>query len=396
MEKKPYGCLTASGLIAALLTAVIVIGVGLVRGGALFSPGPLNAQAGQPLGGVTSHADLSGKCSACHAAFWQTATMANRCVVCHTDVVAQWQDPSTLHGNLQKNNPGMTCRTCHPDHRGSGASLTNMVSADVSHEAFGYALKAHQRQTDGSPFACTTCHVTSYTRFDRSVCTTCHQQIKADFMQAHLQAYGDNCLACHDGIDTYGHAFDHSKVPFQLTGKHAQVVCGGCHTGARSIADLKATSQSCYSCHAKNDHHNGQFGTDCGACHSTNGWLPATFDHNLSAFKLTGKHTQVACTSCHANGVFTGLSTACAACHADPAFHSGLFGTNCAQCHNTSNWSSSYNGPHPGGCDGNCINHQGASCRDCHTVNLSTATCTKCHDSNTPGDGGGGGGGGGN
>ena len=46
-----------------------------------------------------------------------------------------------------------------------------------------------------------------------------------------------------------------------------------------------------------------------------------------------------------------------------------------------------FNLSHPGGCDGNCINHGGASYRDCHIVNLMTATCTKCHDSNNPGGG---------
>jgi hypothetical protein len=46
---------------------------------------------------------------------------------------------------------------------------------------------------------------------------------------------------------------------------------------------------------------------------------------------------------------------------------------------------------HPNVCgEGGCINHEGATCRDCHTVNLSTSTCLKCHDSNNPGDGGGG------
>jgi hypothetical protein len=36
MEKKPFGCLTVPGLITAVLTVLIVIGVGLVRG-AYFS-----------------------------------------------------------------------------------------------------------------------------------------------------------------------------------------------------------------------------------------------------------------------------------------------------------------------------------------------------------------------
>jgi len=459
MDKKPFGCLTVPGIVTALLVILVVVVVGLVRGGVLFSPGLLNAQSGAAQGGVTSHAELDGRCSACHAFFWQKDTMADRCVLCHTDVAAQLQDPSTLHGDQMKKKPGMPCRACHPDHRGPNAPLTDMSMVDISHDAFGYSLAAHQHQTDGSPFACNTCHVNGYSKFDQTVCIACHQQIKADFMQAHLQAYGENCLACHDGIDTYGHNFDHSKVAFQLTGKHASLDCGACHTSARSIADMKATPQDCYSCHAKDDAHQGQFGTDCGTCHTTTAWLPATFDHSLTKFPLTGAHTSLACSQCHTNAVFTNLptdcyschakddahngqfgtdcgtchsttawlpatfdhsrtkfpltgahanlgctkchvnnnftnlSSDCASCHPEPAFHAGLFvGMSCDQCHNTTAWSpASFNLSHPNSCgEDSCINHQGATCRDCHPSNLSTATCLKCHDSNNPGVGGGG------
>ena len=62
MRKKPLGCLTIPGLITALLTVLVVIGVGFIRGGVLFSPGALNAEAGADLGGVASHAELAGRC----------------------------------------------------------------------------------------------------------------------------------------------------------------------------------------------------------------------------------------------------------------------------------------------------------------------------------------------
>ena len=87
-----------------------------------------------------------------------------------------------------KKKPGMPCRSCHPDHQGPNAPLTDMSKADIQHDAFGYSLNAHQRQTDGSPFECKTCHVNGYTQFDQTVCTTCHQQINLQFMQSHLQA----------------------------------------------------------------------------------------------------------------------------------------------------------------------------------------------------------------
>ncbi len=167
-----------------------------------------------------------------------------------------------------------------------------------------------------------------------------------------------------------------------------------CHIGARSIADLKATPQDCYGCHAKDDAHKGQFGNGCGTCHTTSGWLPASFDHSLTKFPLTGAHTKLSCSQCHTNAVFTTLSTACSSCHPDPSFHAGLFaGMTCDQCHTTTAWSpATFNLSHPASCgEVSCIDHERAICRDCHTVNLSTATCLKCHDSNRPGDGEGGG-----
>ncbi|MCX6843581.1 MAG: hypothetical protein NTX53_15005, partial [candidate division WOR-3 bacterium] len=41
----------------------------------------------------------------------------------------------------------------------------------------------------------------------------------------------------------------------------------------------KGTPHTCVACHQKDDKHNGQFGTDCGACHKTETWqgAPATW-----------------------------------------------------------------------------------------------------------------------
>ena len=569
---------------AAALTALIVTGFAFASGGMIFNPGPLNGQSGPALGGVNSHAEIAGRCNQCHAPFWGDTGMAERCETCHTDVAAQWTNPARMHGALRLSNPDATCRNCHPDHRGLNAPMTDMGAFHFSHESQGYSLKAHQFKSDRTPFACTDCHTRiDLSQFDVTACKTCHAQIDNSFTSTHTLTFGNDCLACHDGLDTYGNNFDHNKFIFPLTGLHAQVACSNCHIGARSPEDLQATAQDCFSCHSgqdthqgrlgsdcgschtpagwspapfdhnlatfklegkhvgvdcsgchvnhilqgtpsdcfschqkddkhnnqfgvdcalchttagwlpvsvnhdlfafkltgkhirvecsgchvtgdftstpsdcfschqrddkhnnqfgvncalchttagwlpvninhdlftfkltgrhasvactgchvngdfkstprdcfschqQNDNHNGRFGRNCAACHSTSGWLPATFDHNLSRFPLTGAHLGLNCTQCHGSGNFQGLSTVCAACHAEPAIHAGVFGTDCAQCHNTSNWNASFS--HPGGCGGNCINHEHATCQDCHTVNYSSATCTKCHDSNNPGGG---------
>src|SRR4030065_411722 len=123
-----------------------------------------------------------------------------------------------------------------------------------------------------------------------------------------------------------------------LTGKHAQVDCGGCHNGASSIAQLQAAPQACYECHRQNDPHAGQMGTNCETCHVTEGWEQVSFDHALTTFPLTGKHLEVECTGCHADGVFAGTATECVACHEEPQFHLGLLGASCGDCHTIDGW----------------------------------------------------------
>jgi len=60
MRGNKLGCFTFSGILAALVTGLVIAGVAYARGGLIYSPGPLNAQAGPALGGVTSHAQTGG------------------------------------------------------------------------------------------------------------------------------------------------------------------------------------------------------------------------------------------------------------------------------------------------------------------------------------------------
>ena len=308
--RKRLGCLSGTGLFAALITILAIAGYAYARGGLLYNPGPLNAQSGTALGGVTSHAEIGGECQACHTAPWEPTTMADRCVVCHTEIAAQLTDVASLHGGIMQDTPSLTCRDCHTEHRGANAPLTVLEPGSFPHDATGFSLQ----------------------------------------------------------------------------GAHAVMSCESCHIDGQ----FKGTPMDCNSCHQQDDAHAGRFGTDCAACHNPSDWKDASFDHNLSAFPLTGAHTQVACEQCHSSGQFTGLSTTCASCHGEPDFHVGIFGQDCAQCHTTENWFAQYNGPHPEISDedesGTGVNHGGASCRDCHTQNLSTATCIACHDSNNPDD----------
>lgn len=378
MRSNRPGCLSGTGIAAALIAALVIAGYAYARGGLMFSPGPLNAQGDQTLSGVASHTEIGGECSTCHAAPWEAATMADRCVVCHQDIAAEMQDESSLHGTLMNNEPGLTCRECHPEHRGAEASITVMEDLSVfPHEAVGFSLNGHQLAAAREPFQCDDCHHDDITTFNLDTCAACHRQMDARYMTSHVLVFGTACLDCHDGVDRFDENFDHNVFAFQLTGQHVNVDCAACHINARSLGDFTATPPDCYSCHLQEDAHDGQFGRDCAACHNTAGWQGADFDHNLSNFPLTGAHVDVACESCHVNGLLQELSTDCVACHAEPEFHAGLFGTDCDACHATTAWTpAEFNGPHifP-------LNHGGgATCATCHPASFTTYTCYGCHE----------------
>jgi hypothetical protein len=442
-KSRHLGCLSGTALIATAVTVVVIVVLSLFRGGSMFNPGQLNAQPGETLGGVTSHAALASECSRCHPAFWATSRMSDLCVECHSGISGQISGTTGLHGAVLQKNQNIQCRDCHPEHRGEQAPLTEMTSTDFPHEMLGYSLDGHASRADGQDFTCADCHGNDITAFDAATCTDCHRQIDSIYTQTHLLWVGTDCLACHDGIDTYDSGFNHLTTGYILAGKHAEALCSACHLDARTLDELKNTPQECSACHLKDDAHQARFGQDCKQCHSPNGWTPASFDHDLSAFKLEGEHREVECEECHLNNVYQGTPQACIACHRDDDEHNGRFGTDCSACHNPSDWEEAdfdhdrsnfpLTGAHAGveceqchlnqdfqetssacvSChadpefhlglfDTDCqschsttawlpaqyndphpfpVNHEGAeTCRDCHPANLNSWTCYVCHD----------------
>ncbi len=393
MRRASLGCFSLNGVIASLVVLLVVVGVGLLREGVLFSPGGLNAQAaaGSPVpasypGGIISHA-ATQDCAACHTPFWSARSMDDACLACHTDVT---QQPKNFHKVLFAQ-PGQSqnCRACHTEHHGPTGALTRASLASFPHATTGYSLKAHQTQRDGTPFACGDCHKT-YRVFDQAVCTDCHKKLDATFTVAHVAAYGSVCTTCHDGVDSYGKTFDHHKVTFDLLGKHAALTCDRCHQGARSVADLKNTPSTCAGCHAKDDAHQGQFGQDCGACHKADGWKPAAFDHASTSFALIGRHAAVACQACHTNSVFKGTPVDCYSCHSQKDAHQGRFGRDCSACHTPDGWKPA-TFDHATSAFPLVGKHQAVACQGCHGNSQfkgTPTTCVACHAKNDAHKGG--------
>jgi len=377
-NKNRLGCLTGTGFIAAIITLFVLAGTAFASGGHMFSSGALSTQTGETIGGVNSHDQIS-ECKACHSAPWERDIMADRCLACHTEIAAQMLNVAELHGAINQKDPTLACLDCHREHRGATASLTEMGENVFPHEALGYSLNGHQLTAKKEAFICTDCHHEDISVFASDSCVSCHNEMDIVFTQAHLLSFGQECLACHDGVDQYGDDFNHNNFVFQLTGGHTEATCTGCHLDARTILDLQSAPQDCYSCHRQHDAHNGQFGNQCEACHTPNDWEGVSFDHSLSNFPLTGAHSTVNCERCHINEVFVGTSAECVACHAELQEHMGQFGTDCAACHTTTAWSpATFSGDHTFP-----LNHgeQGTvSCATCHPVNYTTYTCYGCHE----------------
>lgn len=334
---RPLGCLTGSALLAAVLASLAILGAAAASGNGIFSPGELNRQTGaESIGGIASHADVSQTCAACHPAFWSRDRMGDRCLTCHAHVQEEIRLDSGLHAGFATS---ANCRNCHTDHQGPSAALTRSDMRGFPHERTGYMLWAHPLTSEGGEFKCTDCHPDSLSAFDVAVCLTCHTDFDLAYSLQHRAAFGVECITCHDGVDSFGHDFDHQALDFRLEGKHAEAECVLCHRAAKTVEDLRSAPTACIACHAPSDIHAGRLGLNCGECHDASGWEDASLDHGRTRFSLTGSHVEVECLECHVDRTWTGIGTACRTCHVDDDRHNGQFDVDCADCHTTVAWS---------------------------------------------------------
>jgi DnaJ-class molecular chaperone len=165
------------------------------------------------------------------------------------------------------------------------------------------------------------------------------------------------------------------------------------------VFDGKPTN--CISCHQPDydgtttpSHAAAGYSTDCTGCHTTATWLGATFDHDASQFPLTGSHRAVACTACHADGVFDGKPTNCVSCHqpdynatTTPPHGAAGFPLACEQCHTTGVWSEG-TFDHGGTQFPLTGAHIAASCASCHSDGVydgRPTNCLSCHQADYTG-----------
>ena len=278
------------------------------------------AETGFPLEG--QHAKLTATCKSCHK---ERSFLAARpvCQSCHADP--------------HKAALGDACTRCH-----STRLPFKEARRGFDHARARFALAGAHRA-----LACEKCHVGGAyrgLRFDR--CSGCHAT-------PHRESLAGDCRSCHQETSFRDARFDlASHTAFPLVARHADLACRKCHTSlsaddvplARKVADFKGLSAACDSCHK--DHHKGEFGRLCDACHvPTMTFKASGFVHPRSPELFAGRHTGVACARCHvrtaggpaatasAGGTVraTRPSTACSSCHAD--VHLGQVGASCERCH---------------------------------------------------------------
>jgi hypothetical protein len=361
-----------------LVLCCVILAGGTARA-QLLSPGPL----------TSAHATIDGddNCDHCHQSGKQV--VARLCLDCHKDLGTELDGSRGLHGKQFK---GKACEECHVEHLGRGSKLIrwpNGAMEKLDHRDTGWVLEGGHTKPK-----CLDCHKKSSPQgkpqflATSSTCGSCHKD-------PHAGRFGTACQKCHSVNEWKGFdrkAFDHKVAKFQLTGKHAAVVCEKCHTGTPPKWQPLQFA-TCDSCHA--DPHKAQFKPKpCTACHDVNGWEVAADKMRVAHPKLSlaGGHAAVKCETCHDRGNDKPPSkgSACQSCHAP--VHLAKFGNRCEGCHGSIRWAGL---PEATGRDNHgktryplAGKHAGVACADCHPKskpqakrfrNLAFATCGGCH-----------------
>ncbi|MEI6900308.1 MAG: hypothetical protein WCL00_10555 [Bacteroidota bacterium] len=181
-------------------------------------------------------------------------------------------------------------------------------------DQFSYTVEQHSQgkfPLEGAHLAtpCFSCHKKNNTWSFKELgfrCIDCHKNVHENNINPKFLP-DENCATCHNSLKWSGVKFDHSTTGFALSGIHATKECRICHYKPDSFGQIvqkfSGLSQACITCHK--DIHFNQFEekgvSNCVKCHNYEKWKIEKFDHNITAYKLDGKHQNVACVKCHKN-----------------------------------------------------------------------------------------------
>jgi Class III cytochrome C family len=252
----------------------------------------------------------STACVDCHTGHLYRVKLSPECYACHKK------------DDKHKETLGKDCGSCHTER-----NWKEMAKFD--HDATSFPLLGKHIKTE-----CKDCHKSILFKEAPKECYACHK--KDD---KHTGNLGQTCADCHSERDwkTTKGRFDHDKTKFKLRNAHAEasLKCNACH---KDLAHFRNTPLDCFSCHKKDDKHEGQEGTKCESCHSDKNWKVARFDHSVSRFPLTGRHIASPCKDCHETTRYKDAPRDCFSCHKKVDKHKQKFGMNCETCHSTRAW----------------------------------------------------------
>ena len=150
MRGRP-GFVSATGVALALVLLAGVAAWVLLDGLGLFSPGALNAEAGQrTLGGVHSHAELGDRCGACHPAPWSGRSSADACLDCHTGVAAEIEGPRGPARRPRRQERAARLRPVPPRARRAARRPDRRRREPVRRRARRHRVLARQPPRDGA------------------------------------------------------------------------------------------------------------------------------------------------------------------------------------------------------------------------------------------------------
>jgi hypothetical protein len=258
-----------------------------------------------PLLGAHRTAD----CYTCHpsTSLLRFEPLGIECIDCHQADYLATTSPNHVEGNISTD-----CIECH---RMDAFSWTG---AGIDHSFFpltqGHAIND-----------CKQCHTSGDYSNISSECNSCHQTDYQETSNPDHQSVGLSvfCSECHTTMSGWKPATftEHDGGFFPIySGEHNGEwnSCADCHANPADYSLF-----TCIDCHEHNqadmdDEHEDIGGyaynnIACYECHPT-GSAEGGFDHNLSAFPLTGAHLTTACADCHSDG-YVGTPTICFECH---------------------------------------------------------------------------------
>jgi hypothetical protein len=296
-------------------------------------------------------------CWSCHAPGQETETLSAPSSACSQEChlyykpLKSYVTPFThgLEPHAGATGFGFECLDCHNTSslssvNGSPHHIGQTTPAPTCEDCHDGSLPGVPDQPTHDGVACTSCHEGMNIPPVPSTCQRCHAS----------STFGSgNCASCHSGAihDTTPNvgscASCHSGYQ-----KHAgEQSCAGCHTNEAKVhhVNVKITTKSCRSCHAKGHAGVKVANSRCASCHKGTGSGPAArvvHSANVTRQRVCGAcHSKAlharsrsgitSCRTCHkakfhARQPRPGNSV-CLTCHSRARFHSVGFA--CYVCH---------------------------------------------------------------